>query len=305
MTQQAAKETQANYRPVRVTADPACRIEAFDPSRDLAKPLFEAGLGRMGINRLRGHFSAGSDCCETHLLHATISGEIVCEAGDKPLRIRKGEMLIAPARGPHRLRMTKQPCTVAWIHIRQTPQWEFLQAMGRHVQRLIDPEGFRRVMEAILRASRAEERSGAELLHHYAEILLILLSRELEHQHSPTDREVQIRLQQLWDVVRDDPASKWSLPVMAKRVGISRGYLPGICRRLFGVTPMQKVTFIRMEKAQDLLRMTSLTLSEVAGRVGYQTEFAFSDAFERVNRCRPGAFRRSREHRETKLSSAG
>jgi len=275
---------------MRISA-PACKLAAFDPSHDFGAPLFDAGILRVGFHRLRGHFRAGSEYCATHLLHATISGEIVCEAGDKPLRVRKGEVLIAPARGPHRLRMTKSPCTVAWIHIRQTPQWEFLRATGREVRALIAPGDFENVMEAIVRLSRPEGARSAELMFHYAEILLILLSRELEHLHSPADRAAQIRLLRLWDAVREDPAHDWSATELAERVGLSSGYLPEICRRHFGVTPMQKVTSIRMEQARDLLRMTNLTLAEIAGRVGYETEYAFSDAFKRLNGCRPGAFR--------------
>jgi AraC-like DNA-binding protein len=293
MTHPEAGEQKRKYVGVQTEFKPTSTIEAFDPSHDLGAPLFDAGIWRMGINRLRGHFRAGSEYCATHLLHATISGEIVCEAGDKPLRIREGEVLIAPARGPHRLRMTKSPCTVAWIHIRQTPQWEFLRATGRQVWKLIAPGDFENVMEAIVRLSRPEGARSAELMFHYAEILLILLSKELEDLHSPGDRAAQIRLLRLWDAVREDPAYDWSATELAKRVGLSSGYLPGICRRHFGVTPMQKVTIIRMEKAWGLLRMTDLTLAEIAGRVGYETEYAFSDAFKRLNGCRPGAFRRS------------
>ncbi|MBT7067358.1 MAG: helix-turn-helix transcriptional regulator [Verrucomicrobia bacterium] len=291
MARSQSSQSKQKYAAVMRISAPACKLAAFDPSHDFGAPLFDAGILRVGFHRLRGHFRAGSEYCATHLLHATISGEIVCEAGDKPLRVRKGEVLIAPARGPHRLRMTKSPCTVAWIHIRQTPQWEFLRATGREVRALIAPGDFENVMEAIVRLSRPEGARSAELMFHYAEILLILLSRELEHLHSPADRAAQIRLLRLWDAVREDPAHDWSATELAERVGLSSGYLPEICRRHFGVTPMQKVTSIRMEQARDLLRMTNLTLAEIAGRVGYETEYAFSDAFKRLNGCRPGAFR--------------
>jgi AraC-like DNA-binding protein len=46
-----------------------------------------------------------------------------------------------------------------------------------------------------------------------------------------------------------------------------------------------------MHLAADLLRGKGLTLSEVAGRVGYESEAAFSKAFKRQVGTSPGAFR--------------
>jgi AraC-like DNA-binding protein/nitrite reductase/ring-hydroxylating ferredoxin subunit len=286
-------EKNLKYEPVRLDVDDRVRFEQFDPSREHGAVLVEAGVRHLGINWISGRFRAWSDCCPTHLLHVTISGEIVCEAGDTPLAIREGEMLVAPARGAHRLRVTKTPCTVAWIHFWQTPQWEFLRATGRRVQKLLNPREFTNVFEAVLRLARREQPRDEEALYHYAEILLILLSAELDPLQTPSARAVQMRLSRLWDAVREEPAHDWSVPELARRVGVSPGYLPELCRTHFGVTPREKVAALRIEAAQHLLRMTTRTLADIAAQVGYATEYAFSDAFKRVTGCRPGAFRRS------------
>jgi AraC-like DNA-binding protein len=49
-----------------------------------------------------------------------------------------------------------------------------------------------------------------------------------------------------------------------------------------------------MQSAAVLLLESDLALSEVARRVGYESEFAFSRAFKRYHGQPPGSFRRTR-----------
>jgi len=49
-----------------------------------------------------------------------------------------------------------------------------------------------------------------------------------------------------------------------------------------------------MQVASDLLHRESLSIGEVAARVGYESEPAFSKAFKRATGVAPGAFRRQR-----------
>jgi AraC-like DNA-binding protein len=48
----------------------------------------------------------------------------------------------------------------------------------------------------------------------------------------------------------------------------------------------------RLERAQDLLRLTDLAIGEVAARVGYQSQAAFSQRFIKVLGQTPSAWRR-------------
>jgi AraC-like DNA-binding protein len=48
-----------------------------------------------------------------------------------------------------------------------------------------------------------------------------------------------------------------------------------------------------MQKAAGLLRQSSATLADIAERVGYDSEAAFSKAFKRAVGSAPGAYRRA------------
>ncbi|HET9959177.1 MAG TPA: AraC family transcriptional regulator [Polyangiaceae bacterium] len=87
------------------------------------------------------------------------------------------------------------------------------------------------------------------------------------------------------------PEIAWSLEQLAREVGLSRATFARRFLELVGETPVAYLTRWRMCLATKLLRETSLSLEEIAPRVGYQTAAAFSRAFRRSLRTAPGAYR--------------
>jgi AraC-like DNA-binding protein len=64
---------------------------------------------------------------------------------------------------------------------------------------------------------------------------------------------------------------------------------------LIGEPPLTYLTRWRMAKAAQLLRAGTANVSEIADRVGYEAEAAFSKAFKRWIGTAPGAYRRQRD----------
>jgi AraC-like DNA-binding protein len=95
--------------------------------------------------------------------------------------------------------------------------------------------------------------------------------------------------------LKSEPARRWTVELLAKSVGVSR---PVLARRFVestGLSPLRSLTRLRMVLAAELLGVSDAGLAEIASRVGYDSEFAFSRAFRRHHGSPPGAFRR--EHR--------
>lgn len=92
-------------------------------------------------------------------------------------------------------------------------------------------------------------------------------------------------------VLHDRPAHPWALENLAKEVGLSRSMLAERFHSYVGTPPMQYLARWRMQLAASLLAGTSATLAEVAERVGYGSEAAFSRAFKRLVGVAPSAWR--------------
>lgn len=93
-------------------------------------------------------------------------------------------------------------------------------------------------------------------------------------------------------LIHEEPHGPWTVESLAARVGMSRSAFAARFSELVEEPPLTYLTRWRMQHATRLLRSSSVTISEVAGKVGYDAEAAFSKAFKRWTGSAPGAFRR-------------
>ncbi len=100
------------------------------------------------------------------------------------------------------------------------------------------------------------------------------------------------RINRVLTAIHTDPASDWSVERLGRLVNMSRSSFSNRFQQLANMTPLQYVIFVRMQKASRLLLESSIPLSVVAERIGYQSEAAFSQAFKKQFGLRPGEFRR-------------
>lgn len=94
-------------------------------------------------------------------------------------------------------------------------------------------------------------------------------------------------------LLHGDPAHDWTVEELARRVGASRAALGRRFTEAVGEPPLAYLTRWRMSRAAALLRGSEASVHEIAGQVGYQSEFAFSRAFKRVLGSAPTSYRRA------------
>src|SRR5262245_11677255 len=98
------------------------------------------------------------------------------------------------------------------------------------------------------------------------------------------------------------PDRPWTVPTLARQVGMSRATLGRRFRELLDETQLAYLSRWRLQAAANLIRRERLSLTELAARVGYRSEASFSRVFLQVIGQRPGAYRRmasSRRERAT------
>ena len=98
---------------------------------------------------------------------------------------------------------------------------------------------------------------------------------------------------QAFALIHNAPQEPWTVASLALRAGMSRAGFAARFRELVGEPPLQYLTRWRMHKAAGMLRAGPESLGEIAGRIGYEAEAAFSKAFKRWAGHAPGAYRHS------------
>jgi AraC family transcriptional activator of mtrCDE len=93
----------------------------------------------------------------------------------------------------------------------------------------------------------------------------------------------------------NDPARAWSLPELARLCNMSRATLARQFQDKLGRSASDLLTDIRMTRAANELRRSSLSTGAVAEAAGYQSEAAFQRAFKSHMGITPAQWRKTEE----------
>jgi AraC-like DNA-binding protein len=93
--------------------------------------------------------------------------------------------------------------------------------------------------------------------------------------------------------IHREPARDWTVAALAQEVAMSRSAFAARFTELVGEPVMSYVARWRMHVAVAALKDEGATVAQLADRLGYRSEAAFSRAFKRVIGVSPGAIRRS------------
>ncbi len=102
-------------------------------------------------------------------------------------------------------------------------------------------------------------------------------------------------LENLWQHVAAEPARRWHVAELARKLGVTRQHFCSLCHAQLGRSPMRELLRLRMEHAAAMLTATDVPVSRIALQVSYDDPFVFSRAFKGYFGRSPLLFRR--EHR--------
>lgn len=167
-----------------------------------------------------------------------------------------------------------------------------------HLSARVDPADPIGAIVALLGREHDHERPGSTAaMPALLDLLLTYVIRSaFEEADATTGWAAVVRdraLSSALDHMQNRPDQPWTIASLAAVAGLSRATLARRFTELVGRPPMAYLRWWRMNIARALLRETDLSLSAVAERVGYQSEFAFSKAFSREAGESPSSFRRT------------
>lgn len=230
----------------------------------------------------------------THLsgmyVHASLGGE--------------GRMLVDGRWRPHRAGMISlAPAHVLHaFHAIPSKRWQFCWArympasprssigfMAPVVARF-DPEPLKNAILGLYHDNRSGGDAGS------ATLWIDLIEHYVTSVTEPLQREKRLRA--VWIAVQADLARAWTVPMLAGIANISGEHLRRLCQHRLGRSPMQQLTYLRIQHAAHRLATSGEKIEEIAHRVGYQNPFAFSNRFKHMTGFRPSHFRMRKRARK-------
>jgi AraC-like DNA-binding protein len=163
-----------------------------------------------------------------------------------------------------------------------------------------------------LAAAETSEPGALDDLYHDLMVRLIARHTELRREVDalpaarPATRE---ELYRRLHVARDYAAALYATPLaldeLARVACLSPNHLLRTFRAVFGQSPHQYLTALRLARARDLLGATELSVTEICLAIGYTSLGSFSALFRRHEGVSPESYRQDRRRRVADLGDFG
>jgi len=152
------------------------------------------------------------------------------------------------------------------------------------VNYLLKPIRRERLIDTVERALQiGEERSRATLLARMMDRKLLEAAGELNSVAEPVKEALRY--------VEEHLDQGLGLRDAAQHVHLNPSYFSVLFKEQMGMTFIEYVTRLRIQKAKELLLQTKLPVGEIAERVGYQTTKYFNKVFKEYEGHSPGSYR--------------
>lgn len=167
-----------------------------------------------------------------------------------------------------------------------------------------------RILELLIMLSRAAVEAGASLqtlltlnCHHLQQIqeiepieelctwIVRVLDQFLDVIYETRNVTTAKSLQNAIEYINENHAEDLSLEVVAQAVELSPYYLSHLFSDELGITFLNYLTRVRMEKAKSLLLNTNMTVQEIAYEVGYNDPSYFTKVFKKLEGRTPTQYR--------------
>lgn len=265
-------------------------------------------------SHLKGEWGVHMDCADGSYFHFVAQGGAYFSIeGMDDLQLADGDLIILPRGDAHALKKRPDSPTVSLGHFAQhstsvktrDPEGtRFLcGAFGidRHMvmpairslpRFLLLKAGAGNLAPAtreILQQLRTEVESNAMgsqiVIRHLLSTLFVYVLREWSQRPSGESRAWFSAMQsphiaRALACIHEKPAEPWTLDRLAQQARLSRSAFAKQFRDSVGEPPHSYLTRWRLGIAAQLLAQTTLSISEIAYKVGYQSEDSFSRAFK-------------------------
>jgi len=220
-----------------------------------------------------------------------VRGRCGCLVGEEHRELGPGEVLLIPAGVPHNLGIGRAKAYreqyVLHAFTADRDHRSLFARLSTPYGRLAEPAGWNRRLGCATHLLGREPATGRTYARHLLQDLLVeqvMAGASLQALPPPLDHRIANLLRDL----RLNCEASWTVSRMAARCGLSEGRLRELFRIEVGTGPKSYLQRLRLQKARALLlTQPSLTVAEVATRVGFGDARHFHAIYRETFGCTP------------------
>lgn len=232
------------------------------------------------------------------LIHCT-DGCGWARVGDANLRIRPGQVLVAPAGIPHAYGADPDvPWTIYWVHldgakVAQLPDLLELAPKEPLLHPGRDP-AIPALFENMLSFLERGYTPDNLLLASTALGQLVTHLVVLRHRLSNRDDNLDQRIRRVIDVMQNNLGGSLKVDELAREANLSSSHLATVFKKRTGFTVINFFIRLKIQRACFLLDTTDRSVKAIAADLGFDDPLYFSRCFRRVHERSPTQYRARR-----------
>lgn len=256
--------------------------------------IFNCGLQSCSPNH-----SWGPGIRDHYLIHFVISGKGNYVCGGKTFHLKAGDLfLIKPSQVVYYVADPSDPWEYYWVGFNGT----YAQKIVSHLpfkdnNPVYTPQEFEEFKDFLY---QIYSNSGNTIKHSTAMTgyLYLFLSRLVEENTNNVQPQAATQSNYVIDAIKYiqfNYSSDISVDDIASAVGISRSHLYRVFISNLNQSPIDYLTEYRINEACNLIKNTTLSISEIAVSVGFFDQFYFSRVFKKIKKVPPSKYLQSLE----------
>jgi AraC family transcriptional regulator, arabinose operon regulatory protein len=264
----------------------------------LLRGLMAAGAGY--FPKAVGHLRRRPEGINQAVLIYCVKGGGWCEISGQLHTVREGDLLVLPpdlahSYGAH----ASNPWTIHWVHTLGAHLAEYLKELGvsarQPVVRVGDDLQLARLFNEIVQAlERGPSFLNLLRASHTLAHLLAVMIGHCQEQNRETSDGLQ-RVAQAIIFMSEHLDQPLRVAQLAALANLSTAHFTVLFKEQTGCSPRDYLHLLRIHRACQLLRGSTLPVKEVAARLGYQDQFHFSRQFKAFQGLSPTEYREGRK----------
>ena len=236
-----------------------------------------------------------------YLFHYVISGTGTLMADDsrgetKTYQIRSGQgFMLFPGQITTYIADEKLPWEYTWLEFDGLRVRELLELTGLSpdtpVYHASSKELRTHMMDEMLYIAQHAEESPFHLIGHLY-LFLDYMSRSVSSMTFHKGGKLRdFYIKEALNFIEQNFQNEITIEDIAACCGLNRSYFGKIFRDALGKSPQEFLISYRMAKAAELLKLTQLSIGDIANAVGYPNQLHFSRAFKNTYKISPRDWR--------------
>lgn len=262
-----------------------------DAERAATSLSFSRSLSPGGMKQMHQH--------DEYELAVMVSGVGWCDLPEETLPMEGGQAYLLPPGTLHLMRYVDlTPHAMYHVMFRESLleelRLEFGVSLSDALKRpqvfLLTEELQRRLEQARAAEGTPDDPLDRYIRHMQIKCVLLTMAKQLRADPPNNLPAAHPQLAEALRYLRAHYAEEISLSLLARRCGLSTAYLCRLCRRETGLSPGEYLLRTRLDQACLLLRESSLNISQVALRTGFNSTAYFDRRFRQQTGMSPGEY---------------